>query len=165
MLRILFILAFCAIVSPVQAQPDLEIAKDTIITKSELFGSIYLLDGKKLTLPVMEWFMRDYPSSFDAIQGAVVADQLSVATYSVGSIFLLGGLLINRQDQRLSNDLYVLGGISIGGGILLQGISGRFQKKAVAVYNAEVKKDYEKSQKVRAQFGLQGMGVRLELRY
>lgn len=98
--------------------------------------------------------MRDYPSSYDAIQPAIITDQLSVATYSVGSIFLLGGLLVNQQDRKLSSELYLLGGITISSGVLLQVISGSFQKKAVELYNVEVKKSYGQARKLSLELGL-----------
>lgn len=143
----------------------MEIAKDTIITKSEFVGSTYLLNGKKLSLPVMEWFMRDYPSSYDAIQPAIITDQLSVATYSVGSIFLLGGLLVNQQDRKLSSELYLLGGITISSGVLLQIISASFQKKAVELYNLEVKKSYGQARKLSLELGLIDGGVGIGFAY
>ena len=163
--KLLSLLVFCSISFFAHSQADLKMAADTIISKSEFIGTTYLMNGKKLTLPVMEWFMQDYPSSFDAIQPAIVSDQLSVATYSVGSIFLIGGLFINDRDKRLSNNLIGLGGLTIGSGLLLQYISGRYQKRAIRLYNLEVKKKYSQPSRVNVDFALtpNGLGVQMHI--
>ena len=154
----------CIIAFPTYAQPDLKMASDTIITKKEFLANIYLLDGKKINLPVMEWFMQDYPSSYDAIQPALISDQLSVATYSVGTIFILGGLIVNNRDRDLSNNLIVLGGVAAGSGLLLQYVSGRFQKRAIRLYNIEVKKSYSQANSISVDIGLleHGFGFRFQ---
>lgn len=160
--RLLFLLLFFVLSFKCHAQLNLGIASDTIITKTDIFGSTYLLNGKQLTLPVMEWFMQDYPASYDAIQPAKISDQLSVAVYSGGSVFLLGGLLVDNRDRKLRNNLLLMGGITISGGILLQYVSTRFQKRAIRLYNMEVKKRYQASN-VYIDFGLTPNGVGVQI--
>ena len=119
-----------------------KIARDTIVTKPVFLGKAYLLNGKKLTLPVMEWFMSDYPSANDAIQVASTTDQLGVVAYSIGGLFALGGGLVYQQNEELGGDLLTLSGIGLGTGFLLQLVSGGYSKKAVRNYNYEIKTLY-----------------------
>lgn len=119
------------------------IIRDTIITRSEFLGNIYLLDGKELNLPVMEWLMSDFPPAYDEIRLAVLGDQLSIMGYGVGTLFALSGLFVYRQNRGLGEDLIQIGGIGIGSGLIFQFISGKFKKSAVGIYNEEVKAYYQ----------------------
>ncbi len=117
-------------------------AKDTIVTVSGFPNKIYLLGGKKLSLPVMEWFMDDYPAAHDQIRVAIFGDQLSLASYTIGGVFCLSGLLIHPQNPGLGNDLLKIGGIGLGGGVISQIWSARIQRKAVNIYNKEIRQYY-----------------------
>ena len=122
------------------AQPRYhDLAKDTIITLRQFPRNQYLLDGKKLNLPVMQWFMTDYPAANDQMRSAVLANQLSITGYSVGSLFFLTGLFIWEDNRSLSDELLRLGGIGFGSGILFQVISQGYEKKAVRLYNRDVR--------------------------
>lgn len=119
-----------------------KIARDTIVTQKVFLGKTYLLNGKKLTLPVMQWFMSDYPTANDAIRVAVKSDQLSIVGFTVGSLFALGGTLVYNQNDELGEDLFLLSGVGLGSGMLLQLFSGAYQSKAVKGYNYEIKSLY-----------------------
>ena len=120
-----------------------KIARDTIVTKNGFLGKDYLLNGKKLTLPVMQWFMSDYPTADDAIQVASRTDQLSVAGFSIGGVFALGGSLVYAQNKDLGQDMFTLAGIGLGAGFLLQLFSNAYTSKAVKGYNHEIKTLYK----------------------
>ncbi len=130
-----------------------QIARDTIVRIPAFLGSTYLLNGKKMNLQVMEWFMSDYPQVYDQIRLAVLSDQVSIVGYTFGGLFCLTGLLIHPEDQRLGNSMLKVGAVGIGSGITFQIISGNFQRKAVRAYNSEIKAVYQK----------QDMGVRLNI--
>lgn len=83
--------------------------------------------------------MQDYPKARSEISTAVIADQLSVASYSVGSLFAVTSLLVYEPNKLLGKDLLTLGGITLGAGIIFQIVSGNFKRKAVHHYNKEVK--------------------------
>lgn len=119
------------------------IVRDTIVTLRKFPASTYLLDGKKLNLSVMDWFMTDYPAAHDQINLSMLTEQVSVASYSIGGLFGLTGLLVNRQDPHLGNELLQIGGIGIGSGIIFHLFSAGFQKKAVRYYNEDVRKLYK----------------------
>lgn len=112
---------------------------DTILVIKTDIGPTYYFQGRKINLPIMEWFMQDYPKARSEISTAVIADQLSVASYSVGSLFAVTSLLVYEPNKLLGKDLLTLGGITLGAGIIFQIVSGNFKRKAVHHYNKEVK--------------------------
>lgn len=119
-----------------------ELGRDTIVTSKNFPGSYYVMDGRKLTLPVMQWLMHDYSEAQTEIRLAVMSENLSIGAYAIGGLFIIGGFLISEEDKNLSRAIYTWGGIGIGTGILLHVISTTFQKKAVKAYNSEVKAKY-----------------------
>lgn len=138
---------------------------DTILMMKSGTGMQYYMGGRKVNLAIMEWFMHDYPTARKDISNALVADQLSVAAYSVGSLFTVTGLLVYEPNKRLGGNLMMLGGISLGTGVIFQIISGKYKKTAVRKYNAALKrpnKDSVKGTSYRPSFGvtLQGLIVR-----
>ncbi len=120
------------------------LAQDTIITKRGFLSNTYLLDGKRLTLEVMEFFMEGHPSAHNQIKVAQTTDQLSIVGYGFGSIFLLGGMLLNDANPGLSRDLFFYGGVGMGSGLIFQIISNNYQKNAVFLYNEGIKSQYQK---------------------
>ncbi len=137
------------------------IARDTIIGVPSFPSSTYWLDGKKLNLSVMDFFMTDYPAAHDQIQLAMLTDQVAIVGYSVGGLFELTGLLVHRQDADLGNDLLQLGGIGIGSGIVFHIFSAAFKKKSVRLYNQEIKQLYKTKQKAGLKVDFVPNGVRL----
>jgi len=123
-----------------------EIAQDTIVTLPGFLGNTYLLDGKKLNLQVMQWFMSDHPNAYSNIRAATLSDQLSVAGYTVGGVFLLSGFLVKDEDAALSRDLLLWGGIGIGSGLILQVVSLSYQKSAIRIYNDDIRRYYRKKE-------------------
>ena len=122
------------------AQPNYHfLAQDTIVTLRQFPRNQYLLDGKKLNLPVMRWFMSDYPQADEQIRLAALTNQLSITGYSVGTVFLLTGLFVWEDNQPLSDELFRLGGLGFAGGILFQVLSQNYEKKAVRYYNRDIK--------------------------
>ncbi len=121
-----------------------KIVRDTIITIPGFLHNTYLLDGKKMTLPVMDWFMMDYPTAHDEINLALLTNQASIVGYTIGGLFGLSGLLIYQRDKALGGDLLQLGGIGIGAGITFQVFSGIFKRRAVRTYNQEIIHLYKK---------------------
>ena len=82
-------------------------AKDTIITIL-IFGNAYLLDGKRLNIQVMQWFMTDhrwrmtrsgYPLSVDMTDGGGV--------YRWRNDF--GAILVGQDDRAAGEDLMLMG--------------------------------------------------------
>lgn len=145
-LRTLLTFLFVLVVAFTTAQPTYHtIAQDTIITIPRFPRNTYLLNGKKLTLPVMRWFMEDYQLANDQVELAVLTNQLSVSGYSIGSVFLLTGFFINDQNRQVSNDIIRLGAVGIGAGILFQILSQGYEKKATRYYNAEVRALYQRT--------------------
>lgn len=142
-LRILCVLLFfCGTLSAQITSNDL--LRDTIYYRSSFLNRTYLLNGKPLTLPVMAFFMKDYPEANRKISLAQLTDQLCIAGYSVGSLFTIGGLLVNRQNRDLGADLIELGLVGVGTGLIFQIISGGFKVSAVRHYNTAVKDQYRK---------------------
>lgn len=124
-------------------------------------GFDYYMSGRKINLAVMEWYMHDFPSAKKDIHTAVVSDQLSVAGYSVGSLFTVTGLLVYEPNKKLGSDLMMLGGISLGTGIIFQIVSGKYKKMAVRKYNAAMRKrkDVKATGSVyKTQFGFSRQG-------
>ncbi|MCO6475812.1 MAG: hypothetical protein J5I94_04285 [Phaeodactylibacter sp.] len=152
----------CLLSSGAFAQsPYHELAKDTIITRPVLFGNIYLLDGKQLNIQVMQWFMTDHPMAHDQIRVAVVSGQLAAVSYTVGGMIFLGGLLIRQDDRAAGQDLMLMGGAGIGAGLLFTLVSGGHQRKAVQLYNEDIRKYLNSSARVEWQVGFTGHGVTL----
>lgn len=114
---------------------------DSILTLRHGVGATYYMKGRKMNLPIMEWFMQDHPAAKKEISGAIVADQLSVVGYTVGSIFTVTGLLVYEPNKHLGQDLMMMGGISLGVGILFQIVSGKYKKRAVDRYNESFRKN------------------------
>ncbi len=133
--------------------PYHQMAQDTIVRLSDFPNSAYLLNGKKLNLSVMEWFMSDYPRPHEHIRMAIFTDQLSILSYTFGGVFCLSGLLLRNEDQRLGDSLLRTGAIGLASGITFQIFSGSAQRKAVNAYNREI----------RALYGDQPPGVQLRL--
>ena len=117
-----------------QKQPS-ALARDTIVTIKRFPTNVYLLNGKKLTLPVMDWFMSDYPKARANIKVTLVSDQMSIVGYSVGGLFAITGLIAFRQNEPLGKELLKISGISIGSGLVFQVFGGTFKQKAVQAYN------------------------------
>lgn len=145
MVKKLLCLAFAVVVCfPIAGQTTYQqIAKDTIVQIPGFLGKTYLLDGKKLNLSVMEWFMSDYAEAHEQMRAAVLTDQLSIVSYSFGGLMCIAGILTRSENRSLSNDLFTIGGIGVAGGITLQVISGSFQRRAVESYNEEVSVLYQ----------------------
>ncbi len=140
------------------------IVRDTIVTLRGFPTNTYLLDGKKLNLSVMDWFMSDYPAANDQINLCILTEQVSVASYSIGALFGLTGLLINQQDPHLRHDLLQLGGIGIGSGIIFHLFSGGFKRRAVRYYNEDVRNLYKTDgNRLKVKLDLNGVGFRVKL--
>ncbi|NET32451.1 MAG: hypothetical protein F6K19_10640 [Cyanothece sp. SIO1E1] len=140
----------------------MSVAQDTIMMLNNGMGFDYYMSGRKVNLAVMEWYMHDFPFAKKDIHTAVVSDQLSVAGYSVGSLFTVTGLLVYEPNQKLGSDLMMLGGISLGTGIIFQIISGKYKKTAVRKYNAAMRKSKEvkpMGMLYRTQFQFSGQGI------
>ena len=134
--------------------PYHELAKDTIISHRFLLGTTYLLDGKKLNLEVMRWFMIDHPQAYDHIQAALVSDQAAAIGYTIGTLSLLTGYLVSQENKAAGRDMMIIGGGSIGAGLIFTMVSRVYQKSAVQRYNKDIKKMY---------FKKQGIGVHLQI--
>jgi hypothetical protein len=140
------------------------IVRDTIVTLRAFPVNTYLLDGKKLNLSVMDWFMTDYPAAHDQINLSMLTEQVSVASYSIGALFGLTGLLVHQQDPHLGNDLLQIGSIGIGSGIVFHFFSGGFKKRAVRYYNEDVRKLYKtEGNGVNVKLDQNGFGLRIKL--
>lgn len=141
-----------------------KIVRDTIITIPGILHNTYLLDGKKMTLPVMDWFMMDYPAAHDEINLALLSNQASIAGYTIGGLFGLSGLLIYQRDKALGGDLLQLGGIGIGTGITFQVFSGIFKRRAVRTYNRAVINLYKK-QGTAIHTKVQATGINIQVQF
>lgn len=139
--------------------PYHELARDTIITRRIFLGNVYLLDGKKLNLEVMQWFMSEHPSAYDQIQVAVVADQAAAVSYTLGSLALLSGVLVGQDNEAAGRDLMLMGSGGIGGGLVFTLISGAYQRRAVSSYNNSIKQQYYKRKKINYSLQMKGGGV------
>lgn len=161
--KLLLAIALCALLPALAylQSPYHELAKDTIITHPAFFGNIYLLDGKQLNTQVMQWFMTDHPLAHDQIRVAVVSGQMAAVSYTVGGMFFLGGFLIRQDDRAAGEDLMLMGGAGIGAGLLLTIVSGGHQRRAVQLYNEDIRRYMESSARVEWQLGLTGNGVTL----
>lgn len=157
----LFTLALCNQI--LHSQPTLSsLARDTIVAKSEFLSTTYLLNGKKLTLPVMQWFLSDYPESNDEIKVAALSSQASLAGFSVGGLFGLSGLFIYQQNERIGGDMLKIGAVGIGAGVAFQLLAAAYKKRAVKSYNCAVKKVFHAQGAAHFKLDLQpdGAGIR-----
>lgn len=144
-----------------------DLVRDTILYQTNFLNRTYLLDGKPLTLPVMAFFMKDFPRPNNEIKMAQLTDQFCIAGYTVGSLFTIGGLMVSRQNKELAEDMIQLGLVGIGAGLIFQIISGNFKLKAVRHYNEEVRQLYQKNAskvQLRADFNEAGILVRIRFR-
>ena len=137
---------------------------DTILTQPGFLGNTYLLDGKKMNLHVLKWFMQEYPLAHEEIQAAAFSDQLSAFGYTVGGILFFSGFFLYETNRPLSRDLLAYGTYGIGGGLLFQFVAGRYEKKAVRIYNQEVKK-HNLRQAVSFQLRCEGNQVKLAIQW
>lgn len=118
------------------SQQDAHFIKgDTIYIKKDIIGNGYYLDGRKLNNSVIEWLVKDNEEAHLKIQKAIRYDQLSVASFGFGGLFLLSGFSLLDNKSSLGPRLLKAGGISMGTGILFQIFEGRSKKQAVAIYN------------------------------
>ena len=155
-----FFLVCCGVLSAQIAHT--EIARDTIAYQSSFLNRSYHLNGKPLTLPVMAFFMKDFPGPNNDIQAAQLSDQLCITGYSLGSLFTVGGFMVARQNKDLGQDLIQLGLAGIGAGLIFQLISGSFKFRAVRHYNEEVQKIYRKNSsriEIKADFYQAGLYI------
>lgn len=142
-IRRIFLLGCClACLSAYGQRTYNSIARDTIIIKPGFITNVYLLDGKRLNLQVMDFFMADHPSARARIKGAMITDQVSIVGYSVGGLFLITGFLVSQTNPGISRDLYLYGSLGAGGGLIFQLISNNFRKEAVYLYNDGIKAYY-----------------------
>lgn len=137
---------------------------DTILYRSNFLNRTYLLDGKPLTLPVMAFFMRDFPTANRDVKMAQLADQLCITGYSLGSLFTIGGLLVSQQNRALGGDFIEMGLVGISAGLIFQVISGSFKLSAVRHYNSDIKRLYRQSSTFYLKTGAQGVGVGVRIR-
>ncbi|HQU59016.1 MAG: hypothetical protein KDD02_09435 [Phaeodactylibacter sp.] len=138
-----------------------ELAQDTIVTRPAFLGNVYLLDGKRINLQVMQWFMTDHPLAYDQIRGAAVTDQMAVIGYTAGGLIFLSGYLIGQQDQGTGNDLMLMGGAGLGAGFFLTLISNGYKRRAVLFYNKDIRQFHQKDKNVGLKFGIGENGFTL----
>ncbi|MCB0560284.1 MAG: hypothetical protein H6573_33140 [Lewinellaceae bacterium] len=155
------ILCFSLLAGALSQSPYHEMAKDTIITRPLFFGNAYLLDGKRLNIQVMQWFMTDHPLAHDQIRVSVVSGQMAGVGYTVGGMIFLGGLLVGQDDRAAGEDLMLMGGVGIGAGLLLSIISGGHQRRAVQLYNEDIKRYFNSSAGMEWHIGFSGNGLTL----
>jgi len=164
-LHLTFFTLFLCLATANAQSPYHELAKDTIITRPVFLGNKYLLAGKDLNLEVMQWFMLDHPKAHDNIRVAIVSDQVAAVSYTIGSLSFLTGYLVSQENKAAGRDLMLFGGGSIGVGLLFSVISGSYQRRAVELYNLDIKKEHHRKQKnnLGASFQLQlspaGLGL------
>ncbi len=142
--------------------PYRPLSQDTIITRPGFLGNVYLLDGKRLNLQVMQWFMTGHPAAYNNIRAATATDQLAAAGYITGSLIFLSGYLISQEDRSTGNDLMLTGSLGLGAGLLLTIVSNSFQHKAVLLYNEDVR---QASEKVGWQMGIEQQGLVFRVRF
>jgi len=132
---------------PLKGQPTyLALASDTIIVKKSDFGTnIYLLNGKRLNLPVMKWFMSDYPNANEEIRVANLSNKLSVVGYGFGGLLVFSGIMVYERNELAGKDLLTAGGIAIGGGLFSQLFTEVFKKRAVQEYNGAIHRVYQEN--------------------
>lgn len=119
-----------------------QIAGDTIIAHHSFLNSSYLLNGKKLNSSVMQWFMSDFEEAYESIRISNISEQVSIGSYSIGSIFILSGLLTSAQNPRISKELKLWGLLGLSSGLAFQIVSGQYRRKAVEQYNDSIESIY-----------------------
>lgn len=156
--------ACCLLCFSVHSQNTLkDLAADTIIAYPQFLNTTYLLNGKVLNASVMEWFMSDYAEPYENIRISIISDQISVGSYTIGSLFLISSFLIDQDRKRVISDLHLWGAVGIGGGVIFQIVSGKFKRKAVMGYNDEIKKVYfPEKVKLNVYMGTNGLTGQLE---
>ncbi len=87
--------------------------------------------------------MSDYAEAYENIRISNISEQVSIASYSVGSIFVLTGFISESQNPKISKDLKLWGALGLGSGIVFQVISGRYRRKAVDHYNDDIQTIYQ----------------------
>ncbi|MCB0628912.1 MAG: hypothetical protein R2824_09670 [Saprospiraceae bacterium] len=158
-----FLLFGCGVLS---AQiPGDQPPTDTIYYRNEFLNRNYLLKGKPLTLPVMAFFMKDYPAAYNELRIAQLSDQLCVAGYSMGSLFTIGGLMFSRQDKELSEGLIKMGVVGIGAGLVFQLVAGKYKFRAVRIYNEEVKKKGDNKHSMRVEWNAGAMSAGISVQF
>lgn len=120
-----------------------QIASDTIVAHHTFLNSSYLLNGKKLNPSVMQWFMSDYGEAYENIRISNISEQISIGSYSIGSLFILSGFIVESQNPRISRELKLWGVLGLGSGIVFQVFSGRYRRKAVELYNDQIQSIYQ----------------------
>jgi hypothetical protein len=125
--------------------PTINLPSDTIRIESAFLGNSYSLEGKKMNLHVLKWFMLDSPMAHQKIQSAAFSDQLSVLGYTVGGLLFFSGFFLYEENRPLARELLEFGAYGIGGGLLFQFITGKIEKKAVMIYNQEIKETRRKN--------------------
>jgi hypothetical protein len=131
-------------------------AGDTIIAHHSFLNSSYLLNGKKLNPSVMQWFMSDFEEAYEHIRISNVSEQVSIGSYTIGSIFIVAGFLSASRNPRVSKELRLWGFLGIGGGIVFQVFSGQYRRRAVECYNDQIQTIYDQGQRpVSIQFKIE----------
>ncbi|MEL7123623.1 MAG: hypothetical protein AAFO07_29545 [Bacteroidota bacterium] len=139
LLIIIGMLAFGLHQNVIAQVPLSTLTQDTIVQLPTFLNTTYLLDGKRLTPQVMEWFMKDVPSAHENIRLSMISDQISITGYTLGSLFVLSSFFIPDENAKTSRNLRTVGGISILSGICLQIVGNDFKKKSVNQYNQSIK--------------------------
>jgi len=158
--RYTLILALAIFHQNLQSQPTLStLTRDTIVAKREFMSVTYLLNGKKLNLTVMQWFMSDYPTASSEIKIATLSTQTSVVGFGVGGLFGLSGLFLSPQNKDLSGDMMKIGITGIGVGIVFQLLAGNYKKRATKSYNRAIQNLYKSQGTAHFKFGTQPNGT------
>ncbi len=142
-----------------------ELAQDTIVTRPAFPGKVYLLDGKRLNLQVMEWFMAGHPQAHDQIRVAGVTSQLAAVSFTAGGLVFLGGYLISQEDRAAGQGLLQIGGAGLGAGFLLTLVSSSYKHRAVEAYNSDIRQYFQEKKNVQLGLGLSGKGLTLAARF
>ena len=129
------------LMATLRAQPLYhELAQDTIVTRAGFPSPTYLLGGKRLNLPVMQWFLIDVSGAAENIMFARVANQFSTAGYTYGVAFGMSGLLLRGTNRAVANDFLKGSVLGLGTGIAFHLVTNSLKRAAVRRYNAEVRR-------------------------
>ena len=120
-----------------QDQPG-SIPKGTILIQKKVFGNSYYVNGRKINAHVMEWLMADIPTANKKIKASIKLDQFSVASYSIGGLAVVSGLLAINENDNLSPKLLKTGIGCLGAGVLFQIFNTQFKRQAVDFFNHEI---------------------------